>query len=136
MTGQESTKLLVAVALAVVGIILLVYTAWARRGGSATARAWMGTFFGSRPVDERMTVLGAPALGVMSLCLSASLLPVVGTYLALLALPLAAVAFVLFFVAQMQFIPLPNAIYPRWSRALRARRRETEQAVRASLRRR
>ena len=82
MDAQVTTRLLVASGLALVGVVLLAYTAWARRGGSPAARGWMGNEFGSGTRDERMTVLGAPALAVLSLCAAAMVLPGIGIYLA------------------------------------------------------
>ena len=136
MNDQATTRLLVSVALALAGIGFLAYSAWARHGGSPAARSWMGNEFGSRTFDERMTVLGAPMLGVMCLCIAAAVLPVLGRYLAWVTVPLAVLAFVPFLGALMLFIPLPDAIYPRWARPLRARNRQAERAVRAALRRR
>ena len=83
-----------------------------------------------------MTVLGAPMIGVMCLCFAAIVVPVVGPYLALVAVPVGVLAFVLFLWAIMLFIPLPDLLYPRWARPLRCRHRESEQAIRAALRRR
>ena len=136
MNDQVITRLLVSAGLALVGIGFLAYAAWARHGGSPAARAWMGSEFGSRTVDERMSVLGAPMIGVMCLCAAAIVLPVVGKYLAFVAIPIGVLAFFPFLWAIMLFIPLPDAIYPRWARPLRRRHRDSEQAIRAALRRR
>ena len=136
MDAQVITRLLVAVGLALVGVVLLAYTVWARRGGSPAARRWMGNEFGSGTRDERMTVLGGPALAVLSLCAAAMVLPGIGIYLALAAVPLGLLAFVMLLWALMLFIPLPTALYPAWARPLRDRNRRTEQSIRAGLRRR
>ncbi|UVY83902.1 hypothetical protein NLU66_17090 [Brachybacterium sp. NBEC-018] len=136
MTSQLTARLLVASGLTLVGVALLAYTAWARHGGSPAARRWMGNEFGSFTRDERMTVLGAPMLGVLCLCAAAIVLPEVGRYLAWLAVPLGLGAFVTLLWAMMTFLPLPGAFYPRWARPLRDRNRRTEQSIHAGLRRR
>ena len=136
MSDQLTTRLLVAAGFTLVGICCLAYTAWARRGRSARARAWMGSEFGERLHDERWAVLGAPMFGVMCLCFAAFVLPVVGIYLGLVTLPLAALSFVLFLWAMMYFIPLPDLFYPRWARPLRERNRRVEAAWKREFRRR
>lgn len=65
MNDQVVIRLLVSAGLALVGVWLLVYAAWARHGGSPAARAWMNDALGGDSVDERMTVLGAPMIGAM-----------------------------------------------------------------------
>jgi hypothetical protein len=136
MSDQHLARLLVAAGLVLVGIGFLVYAAWARRGGSPAARAWMGSEFGSRTVDERMSVLGAPVFGVMCLSFAMIVLPVVGKHLALIAVPVGVLAFFPFLWAIMLFIPLPDAIYPRWARPLRERNRRAEAGWKREIRRR
>lgn len=136
MNTPEATRLLVSGGLGLLGILLLAYSAWARRGRSAAARRWMGDGFGSRTVDERMTVLGAPLLGAMCLCVALGVLPTVGEHLMLVAFPLAALLFLPFLVVLMLFIPLPDFIYPRWARPLREANRRREREIREALRRR
>ena len=136
MSDQLTTRLLVAAGLTIVGICCLAYAAWARRGRSERARAWMGDEFGERLHDERWAVLGAPMFGVMCLCFAAFVLPAVGIYLGLVTLPLAALFFVLFLWAMMYFIPLPDLFYPRWARPLRERNRRVEAAWKQEFRRR
>ena len=136
MTDQHLTRLLVAAGLALVGLFCLAYAIWTRRGRTERARAWMGSEFGERLRDERWAVLGAPMFGVMCLCFAAFVLPVVGIYLGLVTLPLAALSFVLFLWAMMYFIPLPDLFYPRWARPLRERNRRVEAAWKQEFRRR
>ena len=136
MSDQLTTRLLVAAGLTIVGICCLAYTVWARRGRSERARSWMGSEFGERLRDERWAVLGAPMFGVMCLCFATFVLPVVGIYLGLVTLPLAALSFVLFLWAMMYFIPLPDLFYPRWARPLRERNRRVEAAWKQEFRRR
>lgn len=136
MNDQVTTRLLVSAGFTIVGILLLAYAIWARHGGSSTARAWMGNEFGSRTFDERMTVLGAPVLGLICLCIAAGVLPVVGKYLMWVTFPVAVLLFVPFFWALMLFLPLPDFIYPRWARPLRERNRRAERSIKAALRRR
>lgn len=64
------------------------------------------------------------------------MLPVVGKYLAFVAVPVGVLAFFPFLWAMMLFIPLPDLVYPRWARPLRARNKQADQAIRAALRRR
>ena len=54
MSDQLTTRLLVAAGLTLVGVFCLAYTAWARRGRSERARAWMGSEFGERLRDEEL----------------------------------------------------------------------------------
>lgn len=136
MSDQLTTRLLVSAGLTLVGVFCPAYTAWARRGRSERARAWMGDEFGERLRDERWAVLGASMFGVMCLCFAAFVLPVVGIYLGLVTLPLAALSFVLFLWAMMYFIPLPDLFYPRWARPLRERNRRVEAAWKRGFRRR
>lgn len=96
----------------------------------------MGNEFGSHTVDERMTVLGAPMLGLMCLLAAAGILPVVGKYLMPVTFPLAAVLFLPFLWSLMHFLPLPGIIYPAWARPLRERNRRNERAIKAWLRNR
>lgn len=136
MSDQLTTRLLVSAGLTLVGVFCLAYTAWARRGRSERARAWMGDEFGERLRDERWAVLGASMFGVICLCFAAFVLPVVGIYLGLVTLPLAALSFVLFLWAMMYFIPLPDLFSPRWARPLRDRNRRVEAAWKQEFRRR
>lgn len=131
-----TARLLVSAGLALLGIALLAYAAWARHGGSPAARAWMGTEFGARTVDERMTLLGLPAIGVLCLCGAMATLPVVGKYLLLLAVPLGFLALVVLLLALLQFIPLPAFLYPAWAKPLRLRNQAAEKTIPAALRRR
>ncbi|WP_114855148.1 hypothetical protein [Brachybacterium sp. YJGR34] len=136
MSDQMGIQLLVSAGVALLGLGFLAYSAWARHGGSPVARQWMGTEFGPRTRDERMTVLGAPMLGVMCLCFAASALPLVGPYLMIAALPVGALCLLLFLASLLWFVPLPDIIYPRWARPLRARNRAAEAQIRSALRRR
>lgn len=136
MNDPQATRLLISGGLGLLGILLLAYSVWARRGRSAAARRWMGDGLGSRTVDERMTVLGAPLLGAMCLCIALGVLPTVGEYLMLVAFPLAAILFLPFLVVLMLFIPLPDFVYPRWARPLREDNRRREREIREALRRR
>lgn len=136
MNDPQATRLLISGGLGLLGILLLAYSVWARRGRSAAARRWMGDGLGSRTVDERMTVLGAPLLGAMCLCIALGVLPTVGEYLMLVAFPLAAILFLPFLVVLMLFIPLPDFVYPRWARPLREDNRRRERKIREALRRR
>ncbi|MFD1717229.1 hypothetical protein [Georgenia deserti] len=130
------TRLLVSAGTFVIGLALIGYSVRARRGRSPAARTWMGNEFGSFRRDERMTVLGAPVIGGMCWCFTMTALPVVGTYLMLVALPIAALLFLALVIVLLPFVPLPDAVYPRWARPLRERNRRTEKAVKAWLRRR
>ena len=136
MTDQHLTRLLVAAGLTLVGVCCLAYAAWTRRGGSERARAWMGSEFGGLVRDERWAVLGGPSFGVLCLCCAAMLLPGIGLPLALVAAPVAVLAFALMFLSQMYFIPLPDFVYPRWARPLRERNHRVEAAWKQEFRRR
>src|SRR5690625_7279141 len=88
MNDQVTVRLLLSAGAAVVGFGFLAYCAWARRGRSPAARRWMGNEFGNEPFNERMTVLGGPMFGLICLCFSLGILPVVGRYLMLITFPL------------------------------------------------
>lgn len=135
MDDQLLTRLLVSAGLALVGLAFLGYAAWTRHGGSPAARRWMTDSPVGDTCDERMTVLGGPMIGVVCLCFAAIVLPVVGIYLAFLAVPVGVIAFILFVWVRMLFLPLPDAIYPRWARPIREQQRAADQALRASIRR-
>lgn len=129
-------RLLISVGSLVIGVLSLIYAAWARHGGSDRARAWMGDEFGERLRDERWAVLGSPSFGLLCLCFGASLLPMVGLWLALIAVPVGILAFGLLVLSAMYFIPLPTLFYPRWARPLRERNRRVEAGWKREIRRR
>ncbi|SRR5699024_879724 len=136
MDDQVIIRLLISAGSLVLGAACLVYAVWARNGGSTRAREWMGDAFGGRLRDERWAVLGAPSFGLLCLCFGASILPVVGLWLALIAIPVGVLAFGLLFLSAMHFIPLPDLVYPRWARPLRERNRRAEQGWKKEIRRR
>lgn len=115
------TRVLVAIVVLLVGILILGYCAWARRGGSEFARSWLGSSVHARSMDERMTILGGPAIAVLCICFAAVVAPVLDVYLVWFAAPLAIVAFGLMVIALIPIIPLPDALYPGWARKLRRR---------------
>lgn len=132
MNDPVTVRLLLSAGAVVVGF--LAYCAWARRGGSPAARRWMGNEFGNEPFNERMTVLGGPMFGLICLCFSLGVLPVVGSYLMPVTFPLAALLFLVMLWALMVFIPLPDIVYPRWARPLRQENRRREKEMKAWLR--
>lgn len=134
MDEQFTIRLLVAAGSAVIGVLFLAYAGWARAGRTPRARAWMGNEFGGFDTDERMAVLGAPCIGVLCLSFSASILPVVGLYLLIVAAPVALLAFLGMIWAAMLDIPLPAFLYPAWARPLRERNLRTERATKQWLR--
>ena len=136
MSDQDTIRLLVSAGFALVGVLALAYAIRARLGRTPAARRWMGNEFGAFTTDERMTVLGVPCLGILSLCVAASILPVIGLYLLLITAPVGLVALLGVVWARMLFIPLPDVIYPRWARPLRDRNRRAERATKEWLRRR
>lgn len=136
MDDRGMTGLLIAAGLTVAGVAFLSYSLWARRGRSPAARRWISKPLSSNSTDERMTVLGAPLLGLMCLCFAAGILPVVGPYLIWVTFPIMGLLFVPFLWVLMRFIPLPMVVYPRWARPLRERNRRAEQAMRQYLRER
>src|SRR5690625_7836049 len=93
MDDQITVLLLLSAGAAVIGLAFLAYGAWARRGRSPAARRWMGNEFGNEPLNERMTVLGGPVFGLICLCFSLGVLPVVGQHLMLITFPLGAILF-------------------------------------------
>ncbi len=59
-------------------------------------------------MNDQMTVLGAPMIGIICLCVAVSVLPVVGFYLALIAVPIAVLCFVPFFWVVLRFPRCPT----------------------------
>lgn len=129
-----------SLALLAAGLVILACTVWARRGGSYRARSWMYT--AGPPThsihNERMVIFGGPtcglglvAWGLIALPRHAFGLELVGTdataattlagaiLLALLAVPL------LYWI--LAFIPIADALYPRWAREVREDRRRFPQ---------
>ena len=116
--------LLLALAAVMIALAIVVYVIWRRLGRSTTARRWMGDGMFPRTSQERMTVLGWPALAGLCLCFALAALPVADGLLripaALLSIPL----FLALLITQISVIPLPEGMYPRWARELRRQRRE------------
>jgi len=119
------------------GLVILAVVVWARRGRSYRARSWMYTPLGDMRT-ERIAILGGPICGLGLLACGAIALPpqafgltFIGrevtaittaagmAMFGLLALPL------LYWV--LIFIPLPDALYPRWAREVREDRRQFPQ---------
>lgn len=116
--------LVLALAAVMIALAIVVYVIWRRLGRSATARRWMGDGMFPRTSQERMTVLGWPALAGLCLCFALAALPVADGLLripaALLSIPL----FLALLITQISAIPLPEGMYPHWARELRRQRRE------------
>lgn len=134
-TGAVLIRSLMTLAALLVAGLILAYCAWARHGGSALARFWMGDQLTERWRDERMTILGGPAVAALCACFAAIAAPVVGEYLVWVAAPLAVPFFVLLLVALIPFIPLPDVLYPRWARERRRQRTEASQQMHRMMRR-
>lgn len=134
MSDPVLARLLICSISGVIGLMLLAYTVWARIGASPAARSWMGNEFGSFTREERMAVLGAPALGVICLCVCAGTAPMLGRYLAWVAVPVTVLAFIPLLWAMLTFIPIPAFLYPGWARPLKERNKRTERAMKAWLR--
>lgn len=66
-----------------------------------------------------MSVLGAPMIGVMCLCFAAIVLPAVGKHLAFVAVPIGVLCFIPLIICRLSFIPIPDAVYPKWARPIR-----------------
>ena len=116
--------LLLAVAAVLLALVISAYVIWRRLGRSAMARRWMGDGMFPSTSQERMTVLGWPALAGLCLCFALAALPVADGLLripaALLSIPL----FLALLITQISAIPLPEGMYPHWARELRRQRRE------------
>lgn len=129
------TRALMTLAALLIAAGIIACCAWARRGGSPLARWWMGDGVTERWQDERMTILGGPAIALLCLCFAGIAAPVVGDDLMWIAAPLAVPAFLLLVVALIPFIPLPDLLYPQWAREHRRRRTEARQQMDAMMRR-
>ena len=129
MDDQVTIRLLFSAAAFLVGSALFALAIWERRGRSPAARRWMGRGRGNPLFRERMSVIGMPAGGVLCWCFSAAVLPVIGTYLMLVVAPIAVLCFIPLIICRLDFIPIPDAVYPKWARPIR---HANEQAVKDS----
>ena len=66
-----------------------------------------------------MSLIGFPATGVLCWCFSAVVLPVIGVYLILPLAPIAVLCFIPLIICRLDFIPIPDAVYPKWARPIR-----------------
>lgn len=121
--------LLLALAAVVIALAIAVYVVWRRLGRSAAARRWMGDGMFPRTFQERMTVLGWPALAGLCLCFALAAPPVADGLLRLPAALLSIPFFLALLVTRIPAIPLPEAMYPRWAREQRRQRRENRARV-------
>ena len=126
MDDQVTIRLLFSAAAFVVGAALFAFAIWQRRGRSPAARRWMGRGRGNPDFEERMSLIGFPATGVLCWCFSAVVLPVIGVYLILPLAPIAVLCFIPLIICRLDFIPIPDAVYPKWARPIR---HANEQAV-------
>ena len=122
------------------GLVILAFTVWARRGGSYRARRWMytpGPPTHSRH-DERIVIFGGPtcgfglvAMGLIALPQHAFGLEFVDTHVIAAATLAGAVLLGLLVVPLLYwilaFIPIADALYPRWARDVREDRRRFPQ---------
>ncbi|GLI32344.1 MULTISPECIES: hypothetical protein [Brachybacterium] len=129
MVDQVTIRLLFSAAAFVVGAALFAFAIWQRRGRSPAARRWMGRGRGNPDFEERMSLIGFPATGVLCWCFSAVVLPVIGVYLILPLAPIAVLCFIPLIICRLDFIPIPDAVYPKWARPIR---HANEQAVKDS----
>ena len=129
MDDETITALLISAASFVVGAASFTLAIWERRGRSPAARRWMGRGRGNPLFRERMSVIGMPAGGVLCWCFSAAVLPVIGVYLILPLAPIAVLCFIPLIICRLDFIPIPDAVYPKWARPIR---HANEQAVKDS----
>ena len=123
---------LLAISAAVIAALICAYVFWRRRGRTALARRWMSEGMFPSSSQERMTVLGWPALAGLCLCFALAALPGTDGALRLPAAILSIPLFLALLIAQISAIPLPELLYPRWARESRRRRRENR--ARAGLR--
>ena len=121
--------LLLALAAVMISFAIIVYVIWRRLGRGTMARRWMGDGMFPRTSQERMTVLGWPALAGLCLCFALAALPVADGILRLPAALLSIPFFLALLVAQIPAIPLPEAWYPQWARTMRLQRRENRANV-------
>ena len=129
---DRTIALLITAAAFVLGAVLFALAIWQRRGRSPAARRWMGRGRGNPSFEERMSLIGFPACGVLCWCFAAVALPLpmdIRTYLTLIAAPIAVLAFVPLLICRLSFIPIPDAVYPKWARPIR---HANEQAVKDS----
>ena len=66
---------LLAISAAVIAALICAYVFWRRRGRTALARRWMSEGMFPSSTQERMTVLGWPALAGLCLCFALAALP-------------------------------------------------------------
>lgn len=131
-TAGVLPDLLLALGAVLIALAVTVYVIWRRLGLSATSRRWMGDGMFPRTLQERMTVLGWPALAGLSLCFALAAVPVADGVLRLPAALLSIPFFLALLITRISAIPLPELLYPHWARELRRQRRENR--ARAGLR--
>lgn len=123
---DQTIALLISAAAFVLGAVLFAVAVWQRRGRTTAARRWMGRGRGSPEFEERMSLIGFPACGVLCWCFAAMALPMFPDYLLLVIAPIAVLAFIPLIICRLDFIPIPDAVYPKWARPIR---HANEQAV-------
>lgn len=113
-----SERVLVALGVALLGLVLICLSLWLRSGRPAFARRWMDPWTEDWTV-ERVVLLGLPSCGGLLLCAAV----IGGTegwgvlrLLAIGAALLLAVPTLYFLIPQL---PLPGVLYPRWAREVR-----------------
>ncbi|MGP5412228.1 hypothetical protein [Brachybacterium paraconglomeratum] len=57
-----------------------------------------------------------------------------GTYLALIAVPIDVLFFIPLIICRLDFIPIPDAVYPKWARPIRHANEQTVKDSEAWLR--
>lgn len=132
MTGQ----LVTCVGCFVVGVLLIWFVVWARRGRTPRALAWFDAEGFSIGREERFVVLGAPGIVGMLWCFAFMIMPGVGERPAVVAFYLMIASCVPVWISIMLFIPLPDFLYPRWARPIRRRNREQVKGIRNRRKRR
>lgn len=105
--------------------MLLALTAWTRAGASRAARAWMATGPIEQWMLERVVVLGMPLLGAVLLCASVLAAPWEIPALRLCAIGVLVILVIPTVYFILTFISIPGALFPRWAREVRRRRRQT-----------
>lgn len=120
-------QLLVASVLVLVGLAALSVALWLRIGRPRPLRSWMDPFH-EQWIPERIVLLGLPTAGGLLLCtgvfvLASGLLAV--QVLAVLGMAVLVIPGLYFLAAPL---PLPEFLFPRWAREVRAHREEAFRA--------
>lgn len=128
-------RTIICIILILPGLLLLVYTAWARHGGTPGSRHWLPAPPAENWQLERIVVLGAPSIGLLLITIGAMALPSATPVLRWIGVPVLVMLLIPLAWFIIAVIPVPVALYPRWARQTVRWRRQYWSDVRRGVRR-